>query len=208
MNYKEAGFRAFYQQFTVFMLNDKLRIAIARFPHHEEAEAILTYGYIDRQRGLTLEILAVGVKKGRGFRFFEGNNQVRSFIRIDLVEEEEFFYYGNGSEELISAYREKLDMVHDYDVSKEIEETRNMESLDQYRDEYCIDDVMVFLLKDGLRPEGCWVRINDYASQRFQGTLLNEPNQDFGCYLNDEIGFSIGKTGDGETICYCDLSQK
>lgn len=61
MKYKETGFRAFYRKFTVFMFTDTLREVTKNFPGAGQGNCILTYGYIDRSAGLTLEILAVGV---------------------------------------------------------------------------------------------------------------------------------------------------
>ena len=51
-------------------------------------------------------------------------------------------------------------MLHGYDAPEEVEKTRSMTFLDASRDESCIDDVLVYLVKDGLKPEGCWVRIS------------------------------------------------
>ena len=57
MNYKEVGFRAFYHQFCALKLKKKLATSVKDFPGAEEANCILTYGYIDQSAGLTLEIL-------------------------------------------------------------------------------------------------------------------------------------------------------
>ena len=48
---------------------------------------------------------------------------------------------------------------------------------------------MVLIIKNGLRPEECWVRISDLSDRRVMGTLLNEPDQDFGYHAGDTIAF-------------------
>ena len=61
MKYQEEGFRALFKRFAVFMFTDTLREVTKNFPGAEQGNCILTYGYIDRSAGLTLEILAVGI---------------------------------------------------------------------------------------------------------------------------------------------------
>src|SRR5699024_10254465 len=91
MKYKETGFRAFYRKFAVFMFTDTLREVTKKFPGAEQGNCILTYGYIDRSAGLTLEILAVGVAEKDNVTFFDGTDTYRSFLRIGAVMEQEFF---------------------------------------------------------------------------------------------------------------------
>ena len=57
MNYKETGFRALYKHFVAFMLKDNLRQCIENYPDADKANCILTCGYIDREAGLTMEVL-------------------------------------------------------------------------------------------------------------------------------------------------------
>ena len=94
MKYKETGFRAFYKKFTVFMFTDTLREVTKNFPGAEQGNCILTYGYIDRSAGLTLEILAVGVAEKDNVAFFDGTDTYRSFLRIGAVMEQEFLLLG------------------------------------------------------------------------------------------------------------------
>lgn len=42
-----------------------------------------------------------------------------------------------------------------------------------------------------------WVRITDLGDKYFVGTLLNEPNQDFGYHMDDKITFFIC-SGEGD----------
>jgi len=38
------------------------------------------------------------------------------------------------------------------------------------------------------------------------GTLLNEPNQNFGYHLNETIAFFVQETEDKKVICYSDMT--
>lgn len=97
-------------------------------------------------------------------------------------------------------------MLRPYDASEEVEKTRGMGFLDDNRDPYYIDDVLVYLTKDGLEPEGCWTRITGLGDHWFMGTLLNEPKQNFGYHLGEQIAFSLQKTDDEKVICYSNMT--
>ena len=60
---------------------------------------------------------------------------------------------------------------------------------------------MVLTVKDGLKPEGCWVRITGLGDKHFIGTLLNEPDQNFGYHMGDTIMFFLyGGEGDERAL--------
>lgn len=210
MNYKNAGFRAFYHHFTAIPLKEMLKISVKDFSGADKANCILTYGYIDQQCGLTMEILAVGEESKNGFRFYDGNDTIRSSIRIGAVAEDEFSFFDDEDGTLAKRYADKLEMLHHYDVSEEVEKTREMSFLDGSRHENFVDDVLVYLMKDGLKPEGCWTRITGLGDHWIMGTLLNEPDQNFGYHEGETIAFFAKETDEKKVICYSDMnpSQK
>ena len=159
MKYKETGFRAFYHHFIAVPMKKNLMAVLKDFPGAQDANCILTYGYIDREAGLTLEILAAGKETDKGFSFADGNDTISSKIRIGNVADDEVAFFDDEDGSLAARYASKLEMLHSYDASEEVEKTRNMTFLDASRDANCIDDVLVYLVKKGLKPEGCWVRI-------------------------------------------------
>ena len=65
MKYSKVGFRKVYKKFCLFDVNDTFRKAVHDFPGVKEANAVLTYGYIDHQAGLTVEIFFDGKKDTR-----------------------------------------------------------------------------------------------------------------------------------------------
>lgn len=201
MTYREIGFRALYKQFSAFMITDKIEYNIKDFPGAKQANCILVYGYIDHGAGLTLGVLAAGTKEDKDFRFEKGCEEIRSFIRIGAVDDVEFYHLEDEDGCFQKQFADKLEMLKTYDTSEDIAKTREMYFLDTSRDSYFIDDVLVYLIKDGLDPEGCWVRINGFENQVFMGTLLNEPDQKFGCHAGDEILFSVHGTDGGKVTC-------
>ena len=210
MNIKNAGFRAAYQHFIVFPLKKNIKPCIKNYPNAENANCILTYGYIDHEAGLTMEILAAGVKNGDQFTFFDSCPEAKSCIRIGAVIEDEIFLLEDKDGKLRETYSEKLDGLKFYAVSEEIEKTREMTFLDKLRHDEYPDDVMVYLTKEGLHPEGCWVRIIGLDEQFIMGELLNEPDQDFGYHNGEKIAFFVHQQEDGNILLYTDMtpSQK
>ena len=210
MKYDETGFRAFYRHFIAVPLKEELKAALKDFPEAETAGCVLTFGYIDRDAGLTLEVLAAGTEDGNGYRFASGNDSVSSKIRIGEVAGEDCAFFRDEDGSLAKRFAAKLGMLHGYDAPEEVEKTRSMAFLDDSRDKRCIDDVLVYLLKDGLKPEGCWTRITGLGDHCIMGKLLNEPDQDFGYHRGEEIAFFVRETDDKKIICCSDMnpSQK
>lgn len=151
-------------------------------------------------------MLAAAQKTSDGFRFAETNDSIRSFIRIGAVEEDECLDFPDEEEKLAKRYADKIELLHYYDASEDVEKTRGMAFLDDCRDKYCVDDVLVCIIRDGLNPEGCWVRINGLGDQCIMGTLLNEPDQDFGYHAGEQIAFHLLETEDKKIICYSNLN--
>ena len=153
-----------------------------------------------------MEVLAAGFKDGDGFTFFDTSVETRAFIRVGAVIDDEFFFFDDADGGLSNKYAEKLDVLKHYEASEEIEETRKMGFLDKSRHDFYPDDVMVYLTREGLNPEGCWVRIIGLGDHFIMGTLLNEPDQDFGYHSGEKVAFFVQKLEDESIILYTDMT--
>lgn len=191
MKYADTGFRALYHNFAVFPLTTVTRNALKGFGGVETAEGVLVYGYIDHEAGLTLEVLTPAKRNKDFWRFTDGNDDIRSFIRMEAVAEKEFFLISNTDGRLSARYAKKLEMLKAYDVSEEIEKSRTFDFLDGCRHPQYIDDVLVTLIEDGLKPESCWARIIDLSEHRIWAELLNEPEQDFKIHRGENFTFYV-----------------
>lgn len=205
MKYTEVGFRAVYKKFCVFLLSDELKAGVKEYPGADDANCVLTYGYIDRDAGVTLEVVALGVGAEDKYCFFDTNADVRMHIRIGAVENEEFSRLEDEGD-LKERYSEKLALLKAYDAEDEVERSREMRILDASRNVDYPDDVMVYLTREGLEPEGCWTRIFGLGKSWIIGTLLNEPNQPFGYHIGEAIGFFPIKTETGKDVCVTDMT--
>ncbi len=206
MKYIEDGFRAVYHNFAILPFEGLDRSVLDGFPGAKAADGALVYGYYDREAGMTLEVLCAAKEGKNSWMFADGNDQVRSFIRIDTVLDVDFYTRGEPDPALFEKFKTKLDMLKVYDANKEIEETRTFAFLDDARHPEFIDDVMVYLEKGDLKPEPCWCRITGLGEKSIRASLLNEPVQAFGVHNGDEIKFRVQKiTETGKYICFADL---
>lgn len=206
MKYSEVGFRAFYHNFIVVPIKDSLKGVLKDFPGADRANCILTYGYIDRMAGFTLEVLAAAFMDNEEMSFGVGNAELLSKIRIESVIDDECYYVDDEDDSMYKLYSDKLDMLKNYAAGDGVEESRNMDFLDGSRSPEYPDDVLVYLLKNGNKPEGCWVRIDALAEHEIIGTLLNEPNQDFGYHAGNQIAFYVHQTENKEIILCTNLN--
>ena len=206
MLYKNSGFRSLYRHFAAFMLNDVLREKIGNFPNAEKANCVLTYGYIDHEKGLMLELIAAGIKEQADFTFFGTYYRGRVFVPIGEIIEAEYFPTDSSEEELRKSYADKLNILEMYNVSDEIRASRDMEFLDGSRHDEYPDDVVVYLKKQGVETETCWVRITGIGDRFFMGELFNEPERDFGFHSGDRIAFIAEEQEDGGIRLSADLT--
>ncbi len=207
MKYTETGFRPLYHKYCIFPLSETIRDVVKEYPGYDYANGVLTYGYIDRETGFRLEILCcVQYTDSDHYLLSNPSKDVRTVIQIGAVADEEYLCVGDLEDYVKEEYEEIIDMVHSYDVSEEVEESRSFKFLDEFRNELYPDDVLVLTVKEGLTPEGCWVRITDLYEECILGTLLNEPNQDFGFHEGDSIAFFLYEN-EGNRCLISDMNE-
>ncbi|XOQ52600.1 MAG: SseB domain-containing protein [Succiniclasticum sp.] len=209
MKYRNTGFRSFYHAYIAVPVTEDLRKTIRQFPGAGEAGYVLTYGYIDRVAGMTLEVLASADKTSHRFRFWDTNLEAAARIRVGAVQDAECYHLDDDERKLYGWYRGKIDALAAYDATDDVEQSRQMTFLDASRQPLYPDDVLVWLHKDGCHAEGCWVQIDalDDKNHVFFGTLLNEPDQDFGCHEGDRISFFVHQRKNRQYVLYADWNR-
>ncbi len=86
--------------------------------------------------------------------------------------------------------------------------------MDQFRHAEFPDDVQVLFVKEGVRPEGIWVRTTkligcENGAVLLEGRMLNNPHADFGVTINDTVLFASGVVDDaGTRVCVALLQNK
>lgn len=205
MKLRDSGFRTVYKNYTAFALNDRLREQLAKFPDASKADHALVYGYIDPEKGMMFEILAAAVNENGRFHFFSGHSALHECISAKEVEDCEFFWFADADESLYHRYQLKVDKLKRFSSNEGIETTRYMTFLDAHRDPYMIDEVMVELRRDGLKPEICRVRITGLEKRWILGVLKEEPKQNFGYHKDENIVFFV-QNKEGGVILYSDMT--
>ena len=201
MKYKDTDFRSIVGKTFVIDAVD-FKPVIKSLPGNEKADVLLTYGYIDHEAGVTLEVLAAGNKTENGYVFSDPEKESMTKIRMHSIEDYELTEIELNNER----FAEKIAIVKMYDDNPEVAQSREFEFLDHLRDKFCIDDVLVYLYKDELELEGCWVRIEGLLERSFIGTLLNEPNQDFGYHEGDRISFIVQQMEDNSIVAVSNMN--
>ena len=209
MNYIETGFRAIYKHFISMPLDEKKIELLKEFPGIEKAQGFLAYGYIDAEAGLSLEVLALAVIDGESIEYLEPNDAISVKFRIGSVEDVPFRFEPDKDGSLRKKYAAKVSMIEEgYPASEDVEKTRTLGFLDIWRHMYFPDDVQVYLVKKGLdRMEIGWIRITGLEGKIFLGTLLIEPEQDYGVHEGDSVAFHIETDEENNrAVCVCDLT--
>ncbi len=184
MKYSKVGFREVYKKFCLFDMTDTFRRALREFPGVREANAVLTYGYIDHQAGLTVEILCACKKDGEDISIAQGNDEVRSFVRIGAIEDVRFEHI---DERIAARFEKKLKTVSRYE-SDGNEGLRDRKDLDHLREYYNPDDVMVILRKKGKEKGECVrVRLEGITEMFVIGELLDESYKEYGYHEHDMV---------------------
>jgi len=187
---------------------------IENYELEEEVNSLLVLPYVDHQAGFSFQTVAVCLLKDSDLLVYERADdfQAMSNIRWDAVTDFEFEYLDNlnvNADFDIEEYKSHArDVFKHYNDDKKILVLRMLPMLDEYRNEQHPDDILVFFFKEGLTPEGMWVRYEDFNEEHeIFGRLLNQPNQDFGVNMGDAVKFSFAKNQDGALICVCDLDE-
>ena len=86
MKLSETDFRALYDHFCFYPWNPTIVKLVNDDSFLEEADGILTYGYIDRDAGLTLEVLCCVKRKSNDeFSFYKKFDDTRLIIRLYIM---------------------------------------------------------------------------------------------------------------------------
>ncbi|MDO4757546.1 MAG: hypothetical protein Q4A54_14460, partial [Parabacteroides sp.] len=147
-----AFFRDVEKQFVI--INDSKYVMF--IGKESAANSILCYGYVDHQAGLTYQALASTIYEDGDFVVVDNAEAVSMKIRADSVASVEIIPVYNKA--LTRKYANMLETINIYYEDEEVVASRSAEEIDQFRHQDFPDDVQVHFIKEGLRPEGIWVR--------------------------------------------------
>ena len=205
MRYSEVGFRGVNHQYVCFPIH-VFRELVKEFPGNLKSDCVLTYGYVDHEEGVSFEVLACGKKDGTKYNFYHGNPDVHSVGRIADVEGVSFEILDAYATSIPEIFAEKVERILEFQENYDLMNMRIAQDFDPFRDPYKIDEVSVLLTKEGSDPETRKARLEMNGIGTVIATLLEEPEQDFGCHEGDAIGLFIQQSD--PPVCAADLDRE
>ena len=180
-------------------IKTKMIIKQSGFRIRQDDNAMLVYGYIDHEAGMSFELLCAACVYDDGDVSLEPANRTTSFK----------FRYGSfqgdmvpfTNESQLYPYLDRAQMIRQgYQVSEEIRMIREIQELDPLRAPGYPDDIVVMFMKEGCRNEGIWCRTEgaDAESHLLQMQMLNEPADAFGKHIGNVVDVALIRTDDGE----------
>ena len=198
----EISFREMDNKFLLVKdidLKTRMIIEKSGFRIRQDDNAMLVFGYIDQEAGLSFELLCAACVYDDGEVSLEPTNKSTSFK----------FRYGSFQGDVVPftnlsqlvPYHERAQMiVKGYAAPEPVLGIRAIKELDPSRAPGYPDDIVVFFIKEGYRNEGIWCRTvgTDQARRLIQMRMLNEPNAPFGKHIEDIIDVTLYQMDDGE----------
>jgi hypothetical protein len=156
------------------------------------ADAYLAFGYIDYTRGLNFMYLApANYESGQQLGHLDEAQAI--IVRPEVALDCEAKLVELSPEQASEFTGYCMGVLDGYSCSEEVEKIREIREIDPLREPGWPDDIRVALHKEGLQGEGVYVRLTRVADHHLQGTLLNQPYQDFGVGMDDTVDVYLGE---------------
>ena len=179
-----------------------------------EVNSTFVHAYIDHEAGMSFQVLTVGFYDDAANRIHE-RTDFKSMVNIRkdkfddfnirIIEDDSYFNDKYGE------YVSNHDKVY---TNENLERIRDFKAIDSLRDGIFPDDIMVVFFKEGMQNEGMWVRIERMDDDLplingeegefplLYGKLLNQPNQDLGVNMGDEVRVALIRYETGEVVAF------
>ena len=208
----QVNFRELYHQFLLVEdIDEKTRTLIRKseFKMLPDDNAMLVFGYIDREAGMSFELLAAAHVYEDGKVSLEPRSETTSckFRWGSLVGKVSQF---TDKSRLIPYMEWANGIVEWYGCSNDVKEIREMTELDGLRAPGYPDDIVVYFFKKDCRPEGIWCRAESIDRERhlFMMKMLNEPFTPFGKHMGNIVPVQTIRMDDGSIKAFALLDME
>lgn len=158
----------------------------------------LFFGYVDHQQGMMFELMALEMKENKRINYRIAPVNISFKVSKKDMEEWDVKQVTPN----LDLFTEKLEYIqHIYMEDPTLEDLRNFTDLDASRHSDYPDDVIVYLLKEGLDPEAVWTRMDSFKDGKIYGNILVKPLKDIGLKKHDSIAFQITEMEDKKLAC-------
>jgi len=195
MKFSECNFRNLYKQYILinqdYVFNGAVDVLLKQeYTSPLSMNAALCFCYIDPEAGMSFHFLCLA-------NFESGEVDIESYNKM-INGESVLLFRANPDFNLkfytgeISHFTSRTEMIDKcYHHDEGVLPTRNITSIDNIRNAIFPDDILVFLIKDGLEPERPWVRLKKIEDGKICGILLNEPFKEFGVHANEYVKLDV-----------------
>ena len=192
----ELSFRALENKYLYIACPHLLGLLSQHFAG-DEATGILAYCYIKHEEGLQFEVLCKSMFDAdkKTIRFFDANDEVSFGLPYGLMQSNAVMVLPEAILPL-DKHKAKVAKLAVYGASEEQQKARNIAAIDGSRRPEQPDEVLVYLSHEET-VETVYVRLEGVGKMDLYGTLLNEPQQDFGIHEGEELHFFIAKNEQG-----------
>lgn len=175
-----------------------------------EVNAMLLFPYLDYTQGFSFLLITNGMIEDDKLTLYNRPNfDTFQIIRKDGLKGKELFYLKdlliNGDFDLEYHMNYAINQTENYRKNQEVEILRAFSEIDSCRNEDFPDDFLTYFFKEGLNPEGMWVRGMELKKDYILAELLNQPRQDFGINAGDIIKVIVYEDESGRISCIADL---
>ena len=179
-----------------------------------EVNSTFVHAYIDHEAGMSFQVLTVGFYEDGSNRIHE-RTDFKSMINIRkdkfddfnirIIEDDSYFN---------DKYGEYVSNHNRFYTNENLERIRDFKAIDSLRDGIFPDDIIVVFFKEGMQNEGMWVRLERMDDDLLlingeegefpllYGKLLNQPNQDLGVNMGDEVRVALIRYETGEVVAF------
>lgn len=190
---EDMSFRELENRFLLLINPDyrtRLIIKESGCPMRSDNNAMLLYGYVDHEAGLSFQFVCMAYIYDDGRVTFEPRNkEVSAKFRYDSFSGEIVPF--DNTEQLIP-YMDFEEMIQEgYRCSDDIMKMRATRGIDHLRAPGFPDDIQVIFYKPGKKMEAIWCRIEgiNHENETIKGRLLNQPWADYGINIGDIVEF-------------------
>ena len=195
---ENCGFRMLYHQLLLLIDDENcLMAAKTRFPHEEGDNALVLYGYVDEETGMSFEVLCMAwYEENEGFKLRQAAKDISFKLRYEAIRGK-LAVIGNA-DVLIGFLPRILEINKIYRAADEVEQFRDIWMIDALRHPVFPDDIMVALAPEeqGGKPEGICAHLTGNDDRYTIVRLLNEPYRSCGCHRGDLVKVRYLARGD------------
>lgn len=198
MKIKENSFRELRGRYLYLAVPELAGQLASFFASMQTATGLLCYCYLEHEQGLQFEVLCGACFESalRKLQLLPGNDGQSVKLPYESVMEAEFLTLPEGLPRL-AEFAAKVARVQQLCIAAaELEKTRQVVVVDHLRRLERPDEILVQLVRGEL-AEGCYVRLESLGAADLSGTLVSEPQVNFGLHAGDRISFYLVKNVQG-----------